>query len=78
MITLTSSTADMSTQHTPLIQLSHARREYHAAHENCPHWNYEGTDTSLHECCYALDDARRAYLRARRAVEKEAMTSKNS
>jgi hypothetical protein len=57
------------TTHSPLIRLTEARRNYHAAQGACVHWDMEG-NCSDHECCRELDDAGRALNAARKACAK--------
>ncbi len=46
-------------KHSPQIALASARRELDLAREACPHWDFEG-EGSHAECCYRVDDAKRA------------------
>jgi hypothetical protein len=57
----------MSTKHSPQIALAVARRELDAAREACPHWDLE-SDGCHADCCYRVDDARRAVRKARAAA----------
>lgn len=54
-------------KHSPQITLSNARRELEAAREACPHWDFE-SDGDHAECCYRVDDARRAVRNAAQRV----------
>ena len=58
-------------KHTPQIALAAARRELDNAREACPHWDYEGTgaESTYTECCYRVDDAKRAVRKAVKAVQ---------
>lgn len=57
-------------KHSPQIRLINARVAYDRASEQCAHWDIDGTfdANNLHECCYALDEARAAYRKARKAA----------
>jgi hypothetical protein len=55
------------TKHTPIIELANARRALESAREECPHWDFE-SDGDGHECCYRVDDAKRRFRLARKAV----------
>jgi hypothetical protein len=54
-------------KHTPQIALAAARRDLEAAREACPHWDYE-SDGSHGECCYRVDETRRAARAASKAA----------
>jgi hypothetical protein len=56
-----------NTKHTPQIALAAARRDLEAAREACPHWDFE-SDGCHSECCYRVDDAKRALRKARAAA----------
>lgn len=51
-------------RHSPQIALATARRELDAAREACPHWDFE-SDGCHAECCYRVDDAKRALFAAK-------------
>lgn len=55
-------------KHTPIIALAAARRDLDAAMEACPHWDYESEGCNF-ECCYRVDDARRAVKAAAKKVQ---------
>lgn len=54
-------------KHSPQIALDAARRELSLAREVCPHWDQE-SDGEGHDCCYRVDDAKRALEKARRGA----------
>jgi hypothetical protein len=56
-------------KHTPQIAQTAARTEIDAARDACPHWDGE-SDGAGHECCYRVDEAKRAYKRMRQAVQR--------
>lgn len=57
-------------KHTPIIALANAKRDLSAAMEACPHWDYESDGNGNHsECCYRVDDARRAVKKAAKKVQ---------
>ena len=58
----------MSPKHTPQIALANARRAYEAAQESCPHWDFESNGMPVGECCYHVDETRRALRKARKAA----------
>ena len=55
------------TKHSPQIKMLAAKRELDAAFDACPHWDLEDGCEGHAECCYRLDDAKRA-LRAAKAA----------
>lgn len=59
-----------ATKHSPEIKLAAAKRELDAAFDACPHWDFEDDEPCHAECCYRLDDARRAVRKARKSVER--------
>lgn len=47
---------------SPKLALANAYHELRRAREECPHWDME-SDGGHSECCYRVDDARRAVRR---------------
>lgn len=60
-------------KHAPIIRLQATRAALDSASRECAHWDQEGADPPSdgpRECCYALDDAKRAHRIALRAWQK--------
>ncbi len=52
-------------KHSPQIALAAAHRELDTARDACPHWDLE-CDGAHSECCYRVDDAKRALKTAKK------------